>query len=217
MSSALASFQETARLLYAEASPLVRFMQRGRPYICPMDLLVRQVPAGAQIFDIGCGSGLLSLHLVRTNHIRGSMGVDTSSDAIESARRAAANLSDQLRGRTQFEVVNGTDDWPDSQFDAVMMIDMMHHVPVSIRRTLFLEAAQRVKRGGRLIYKDMRSQPVWRASMNRLHDLVMARQWITYCPSETVREWAGEAGLKLSLHQTYDALWYAHELMSFDR
>lgn len=217
MPSVLVSFQQTARLLYAGASPLTRFMQMGRPYICPMDVLVQQVPAGGRVLDVGCGNGLFSLHLVSTDLIQEAVGIDTSRSTIESAGRAATNLPERLRGRIRFETIEKPQDWPEGEFDAVVLIDMMHHVAVPIRRPLFLEAARRVARGGRLIYKDMRSRPIWRATMNRLHDLVLARQWITYCSPEAVQSWATEAGLRLRHHQEYETLWYAHELMIFDR
>ncbi len=75
------------------------------------------------------------------------------------------------------------------------MVDMMHHVPVGIRKALFEAAIDRVAPGGVLIYKDMRRRPRWRAAMDQLHDLVLARQWINHCPSEIIVEWAMQAGL----------------------
>lgn len=97
------------------------------------------------------------------------------------------------------------------------MIDMMHHIPPAVREALFLAAVDRVAPGGVLIYKDMRRRPHWRAAMNQLHDLLLARQWISHCPSEQVLGWASEAGLTIAQHSLYNKAWYAHELIVFKK
>ena len=56
-----------------------------------------------------------------------------------------------------------------------------------------LAACDRVRLGGLLIYKDTASAPAWAAWVNRLHDLVLARQWIHYAPIADVEAIAGRA------------------------
>jgi len=97
----------------------------------------------------------------------------------------------------------------------VSLIDVPHHVPPAGQRECFLTAAARLGPGGVLIYKDMARRPVWRALANRLHDLVLARQWIHYVPVERVEGWAAEAGLGLTRAARFNRLWYAHELRVF--
>src|SRR6266576_3469231 len=83
---------------------------------------------------------------------------------------------------------------PESALPAtVSMIDVMHHVPPSFQKEFLLTACRHVRPSGLLIYKDMCRRPRWRAAANRLHDLVLARQWINYLPISQVELWAGEA------------------------
>jgi 2-polyprenyl-3-methyl-5-hydroxy-6-metoxy-1,4-benzoquinol methylase len=211
------SIHDTSTRLYFDADWLVRLLQRGRPYICPMDPLVEETPPGARVLDLGCGSGLFALHLVNSGRAKSVLGIDMSQKAIAAARRAQGHLSLERQGDVLFEVTGDFRQWPDRQFDAVSMIDMMHHVPPAIRKALFLAALERVEAGGVLIYKDMRRRPRWRAAMNQLHDLVLARQWINHCPSEQILDWAAGAGLTTVRHSLYNKAWYAHELIVFKK
>lgn len=211
------SIHDTSARLYFDADLLVRLLQRGRPYICPLDPLVEETPEGADVLDLGCGSGLFGLHLLHVGRARSVLGIDMSQKAIATARRAQAHLPAARREAAQFEVTGDFRQWPDREFGAVSMVDMMHHVPPAIRKDLFLAAARRVAPGGVLIYKDMRRRPRWRAAMNQLHDLVLARQWINHCPVEDILAWAEEGGLSVTRHSSYNKLWYAHELIVFQK
>lgn len=53
--------------------------------------------------------------------------------------------------------------------------------------------------------------------MNRVHDLVLARQWIHYVRTEDVERWARAEGLVLVHSADVDMLWYRHELRVFHR
>lgn len=49
-----------ARGLYGDASFIARTLAAWRPYICPFEVLVRAVPMGSRVLDVGCGSGLFA-------------------------------------------------------------------------------------------------------------------------------------------------------------
>jgi hypothetical protein len=57
----------------------------------------------------------------------------------------------------------------------------------------------------------------WRSWANRLHDLVLARQWIHYVPVLTAEEWAAASGMRLIHGEDFDMLWYRHNLRVFER
>jgi hypothetical protein len=55
------------------------------------------------------------------------------------------------------------------------------------------------------------------AAANRMHDLMLARQWIHYVHLSDVMDWASQEGLNAIKHQTYRRLFYNHELVLFRR
>jgi hypothetical protein len=63
-----------------------------------------------------------------------------------------------------------------------------------------------VKQGGMLLYKDMGRRPLWRAWANRLHDLLMVKEWIHYARLEDVVHWARAAGLALERQGSMDVV-----------
>ena len=94
---------------------------------------------------------------------------------------------------------------------------MLHHVPVVAQQSAIVQAVANVPPGGTFLYKDIAPRPLWRAWMNRLHDLVMVREWIHYVHAETVVEWATAGGLTLRQREWIPQLWYGHDLLVFDR
>lgn len=183
-----------------------------RLLICPFQELISIVPRGSSVLDAGCGSGLFLGLLHSTGRLRIGVGFDFSRNAIAIAK--SLGLS-----QVRFELLDATTAWPHepATFDVVSLIDVMHHVPPSSQHDVFRTAASRVSPGGILLYKDMCRTPSWRAWANRLHDLVMARQWIHYAPVSLVEQWAVSAGFVLERSADINMLWYGHELRVFRR
>ena len=203
----------SARRLFGDSS-LLSTVQRYRPFICPFAELIEQVPSGSDVLDIGCGAGLYLGLLASLGRIRGGVGFDASASAIAAAR----NMSQKVAPiRLDFRRLGVDEQWPDGMFDAVSLIDVMHHVPIPVRPDVIRQAADRVRSGGLFIYKDMVRRPLWRAAANRAHDLVMARQWISYEPVEAVEAQCRALGLELVHGQDINMLWYGHELRVFRR
>lgn len=207
-----------AKRFYTSGPAMLRTFQHWRPYICPFEKLIVHVPRNSTVLDIGCGSGLFLTFLAAAGRCRKGVGVDSSQPAIELAKRAAANLAKSGHNSdVAFLCQDARQELPAGPFDVVSIVDVMHHVPPAAVDSVIGAAAARLGPGGILVYKDMRAEPLWRALANRLHDLVIARQWIHYCPIEKVERAAGSAGLKLCHGSEFDRLWYAHQLRVFQR
>jgi len=204
-----------ARGLFREGNWALRFIQGYRPLICPFEALIKVVPAEARVLDVGCGGGLFLALLAATGRISEGVGFDASRMAIEVAQRLPTNLP--AGPRVRFERRGVGDSWPEALFDVVSVVDLMHHVPTAEQENLFRKAARHVAPGGLLLYKDVSESPAWRAWASRLHDLVVARQWIHIVPFATVVRWAEAAGLKTERHARIDVLWYGHEMGVFRR
>ena len=209
-----AAIRIAAGRLYGGTGPVARFMTRHRSTIAPIADVLNIVPSGSRVLDVGCGNGLLLNVLALAGKIGPSVGVDISAAAIAVAELAAALLP--ASGRPQFFARPPETLLPDEQFDVVLIVDVMHHVPPAVQATFLQQVGQRVRPGGFLIYKDMCRRPRWRATMNRLHDLVVARQWVRYFPVEQV---APTLGSDFELVLSYDRrlFWYGHEQRNFRR
>jgi 2-polyprenyl-3-methyl-5-hydroxy-6-metoxy-1,4-benzoquinol methylase len=204
-----------AREIYIEGPWTTRQLQHWRPYVCPFDLVIREVPYGGFVLDIGCGGGLLLGALARIGRIRGGVGFDSSAHGIRVAHAMVKTLPPGCD--LQFRHLSALDRWPDGPFSAVLMIDVMHHVPVASQESVFRTAARVLKPGARLIYKDIAPRPLWRAYANTLHDLLLARQWVHYLPLPKIIGWAREEGLVPVRSYRANRLWYGHDFAVFDR
>lgn len=192
-----------------------------RPYICPFEWLLQAVPKDARVLDVGCGIGLLGALLVETGVTMRVTGFDSNGPAVRVADGAAKGLRARHPGAAiDFLHLGVEAPWPSGPFDAVCVVDVMHHVPPVSRRSVIELAMERLAPGGVLIYKDMVRRPLWRATANRLHDLMLARQWIRYEPVENVEAWAESHGggrNEIVRRERCSRWWYGHELRVFRR
>ena len=141
-------------------------------------------------------------------------GIDINERSLAQARRAVAQLG--TLAAIRFESAP-PESLPRGAFDVVTLIDVMHHVPPAEQRGFFAAAAARVRPKGLLVYKDICARPWWKAWGNRLHDLLLARQWIQYVPLCHVIGWAAEAGFTVLRKEEYTRFWYGHELLVLRR
>ena len=204
-----------SRQLYTNGPVVARAMQHYRPYISPFGLLMRLVPPGSRVLDIGCGGGLFLGLLARAGRIRRGLGIDTSQRAIAVANEMTTRLP--AGHGVRFEARSASAPLPAEGYDVVSLLDVMHHIPPAHQRLVLEQAIERVAPGGLFIYKDMVSKPLWRAHANRLHDLVIARQWIHYLPLAQAINWAEQKACVVLERSTVNMLWYGHEIVVFKR
>lgn len=107
--------------------------------------------ASSRLLDIACGSGGPTLRIAEKSGAA-VHGVDIHADAIDAARRQAADRG--LADRATFEVVDASPPlpMPDESFDAVMCIDAINHLPD--RPTVLAEWLRVLNPGGRLLFTD---------------------------------------------------------------
>lgn len=210
-----AQVSDIARQIYCDGPIMLRKLQHWRPLICPYHVLLDQVPADVRVLDVGCGAGLFLGTLASTGRIAGGLGFDSSESAIAAAGAMTRQLPENHD--ISFQHLDATKPWPEGEFDLISMIDVMHHVPPVAQRGVFAQAAARVAPGKWFLYKDMARRPAWRATANRLHDLVVAQEWIHYVDIDEILTWGTQEGLTVQARQNIDMLWYRHELTLFQR
>lgn len=194
---------------YAAVKGLAKWLIRLRPYICPFGLINSHIPSNTSLLDVGCGVGIVTSLAVQSGKIREAVGFDTSSKAI-----AIANLAETARANlgVTFQTIK-QDEWPIGQFETVACIDVLHHVPVLAQHAFIEKVVASIAPGGKVIFKDIAPTPWWKAAANRLHDLIMARQWVNYRSAEQVADWFTQQGLQVTLNKRCDMLWYSHNMV----
>ncbi|GHT44538.1 hypothetical protein FACS189454_02260 [Planctomycetales bacterium] len=208
--------------LYRNEKNLSGLIQRLRPKICPFYELLPLIPAGSRVLDVGCGSGLWAGLMVQTGRASFVHGFDASRKAIAVAKRMREHLPEETQAHLFFEYRSVLDGLPDGQFDAVSMIDVLHHIPPKAQEKAVDAVLTRVKPGGLFLYKDMASKPFFCGLMNRLHDLASAKEWIHYCPISRVEAavkigGGGQYAWTLEKSGKKRLYWYQHEWRVFRR
>jgi 2-polyprenyl-3-methyl-5-hydroxy-6-metoxy-1,4-benzoquinol methylase len=202
--------EDPVRRLTAHLPWLTRRIQRLRPRICPFRRVEAAVPPGARVLDVGCGSGLLLGLLAERGRISTGIGIDANAAAIRAAQG--------LRGLPLTFIQQAAEEpWPAGPFGAIVLNDVLHHVPPAAQRAVVAQAAAALAPGGTLVIKDMAVRPRVMAAMNQLHDLVMARQWIHHVAGATIAAWAQQLGLRVAPVERFHRWWYAHELVVAQR
>lgn len=207
----------TPRRLFRELPPFLRALALARPAICPMEPLADAVGEADSLLDLGCGGGaILGQMLLRLRPER-ALGSDIDPRHAAAAGRVAAAARRLLPGEGRYEArrIDTPRDWPAERFDCVLLVDVLHHVPKEDRRAMVEGAAGRLRPGGRLVVKEMAPRPFHGALGNRLHDLVLTGEWVSYQPMEEVAAWAAGRGLAAAPRIHFRRLWYYHELQVF--
>lgn len=154
-----AALVKVARELFREGPYLFRNVQCGRLKICPFELLISRVPAGAAVLDIGCGRGLFLGLLAALGHNARLAGVDVSAQVVESAKLTARLIHEKQLGDIEVHLTPPGGTLPEGPFDVISIIDVLHHVDQTRQREFMAAAMRHLAPGGLLIYKDMVLKP----------------------------------------------------------
>lgn len=206
---------ELAKGLYAAQRWRWRVLQALRPYICPFGEVIGQVPPQSRVLDVGCGSGLFLLMLASYGRLARGVGFDVSEDAIAAARTAATRLAQP--DTVEFSVRSVEAGLPQGDWTVVSVIDVIHHIPPVHQAGFIRDLCAATPPGARLVIKDMVVTPRWRALANRLHDLLMARQWVHHVAPEQVEAWISDPDFRCVHRSRADLFWYGHWTLVFER
>jgi 2-polyprenyl-3-methyl-5-hydroxy-6-metoxy-1,4-benzoquinol methylase len=162
------------------------------------------------MLDVGCGSGLFLCMLAESGRIRAGYGVDRSRTAIRNARRIASEKG--ISRLLCFHTVNSLAEVPDTKYDVVSIIDVLHHIPKFRQFDFLIDTASKLRPGGTLIYKDISAKHMFWRLCNTFHDLVKAHELVNYVSEQRLLSAATEAGLEHHLSMYVRKLWYMHEI-----
>jgi 2-polyprenyl-3-methyl-5-hydroxy-6-metoxy-1,4-benzoquinol methylase len=202
------------RVVSAYDSLIVKSYSRARFLILRQRFLNeigQYLPDEGRVLDVGCGFGLFALYYAQLHPKLEIKGFDLNAERVAMATRAAVllgidNVTFQVQDATTLQASG-------ERFDAVYMLDVVHHVPLRTVRPLLTELRDSLHPGGRLLVKDLDTEPRWQRWFSHALDLAMAPKTPPhYWSAADVRELLGDLDFDVKQHAMVDILPYPHML-----
>lgn len=206
------------RLISSYESRLVRSYCYARFIIINLNMLhiLRLCMRGKRrVLEVGCGFGLFGCYFAARNPSLQYHGIDLNPGRIDMATEASRRLG---LTNTRFVVGDACDTLAlDEEYDIIMMMDLMHHLPDAGKHQLIQQTLPRLHPAGRLIIKDILPEPAWKLAFTWALDVVMTRGFdMWYWSPEQFRHLV-DASYQLESYPITDWLPYPHIVYLFSR
>ena len=173
-----------------------------------LDEIGQYLPERGTVLDIGCGIGLFSLYYAQVFpqlHLR---GLDLNPKRVEMASRAARALGLE---NAEYGLGDARGFVGGESYDAVYMLDVIHHIPADRVQPLLEGICKCLPRGGRLLVKDVDAKPAYKRLFTHVLDLAMDPTTpVHYWPSDELRALLTKCGFRVYRHAMVDYLPYPH-------
>ena len=188
----------------------IRFSILRPKLLSVMDLLL---PDEGRILDVGCGFGLFAAYFGQTHPRREITGIDPNARRIEMAKRVARSLD--LTHHTF--VAGDVRDAPiQGRFDAVYVLDVMHHIPKDAQRGVLERLHGLLAPGGVLVMKDITTEPRHQLLFTEALDRLMVGfdEELAYRHHQAWGQLLREIGFRVRVVRVPDVLPYPHVVIS---
>lgn len=176
-----------------------------------LEEIEQYIPPKGTTLDLGCGFGLFSLYFALRMPTRRILSLDLSKDRIELARRASLKLTPERQ--IEFHQTNVLDYEFDQPVDAVVTLDLLHHLPEDQTPLILARCHAALADGGILIVKDVDASSRLKTAFTWVLDKIMApRSPVRYYRRDEMKALLERAGFSVKLHQMLDVLPYPHVL-----
>ena len=205
--SAIRSVTDTYTNLVVRLYSKLRFFILRQPFL---DEIGQYLPRGGRILDLGCGFGLFSLYFALRAPGCRITGVDRDERRIRDAREGAKKLA---LTNVDYHVGNALD-WQDPEpFDAIYLLDLVHHLPAGEVPTFLEKIRALLNPHGILLLKEVADRPRYKVLFTLLLDrLMVGREPIRYWPPAELTRVLEGLGFSVKTHRMTDFLPYPHIL-----
>lgn len=149
------------------AYAFARFVIMRQKLLALMNLVL---PGEGRILDVGCGFGLFSAYFALVCPDRRMVGVDPSARRIAMARTVAERLgirNNEYRvGTVETSALKGP-------FDAIFMLDVLHHVPRESQLPLLTQLSGMLAPRGVMLIKEVTTDQPFKLRFTELLDRMM--------------------------------------------
>jgi 2-polyprenyl-3-methyl-5-hydroxy-6-metoxy-1,4-benzoquinol methylase len=188
----------------------IRFSILRPKLLSVMDLLL---PDAGRILDVGCGFGLFAAYFGQTQPRREIIGIDPNTRRIATAERVARTIGLKNHRFIAGDVRDASLQGP---FDAVYMLDVMHHIPAEAQRGVLERIYDMLVPGGVLLLKDITTEPHYQLVFTELLDRVMVgwNEPLAYRHHRAWGELLNDIGFRTRMVRVPDVLPYPHIVIS---
>jgi 2-polyprenyl-3-methyl-5-hydroxy-6-metoxy-1,4-benzoquinol methylase len=200
-------------IILAYDSPIVRAYAMVRFRILRQRFLTeigQYLPERGHVVDIGCGFGLFTMFFASTGSHRQIHGFDINERRIGMARTAAEKL--KIANAT-FEIGDARHLQASFRFDAVYMLDIIHHIPRQSVPELVNWARSHLSPGGVMLIKDVADRPFYKRWFTLALDKLMDYHApVDYWSPDDLMALVRSHGFIVYVHSMVDYLPYPHIL-----
>lgn len=195
------------------ASLIVRLYVRGRFHILRtrfLNEIGQYMPANGRVLDVGCGFGLFALYFAKLRPGMSIEGFDYNERRIHDANDAASKLGIE---NARFRCGDATKVSVNGSYDAVYMLDIVHHVPRDAVPPLISAIRRHLKPGGRLLIKDVADKPAYKRWFTWALDKAMdPKTPVSYWDPADLKALLETHGFTVYTHAMVDYMPYPHVL-----
>ncbi len=201
-------------LIRAYDDPVIRIYCYLRFWAMNMRILEEMeqyLPHSGRILDVGCGFGLFSIFLSMISSSRKLVSFDLSARRIDIADRVSRKLG--VGPQTEFHVADALSyDYP-TKVNAIMVLDLLHHLPQESAPGVLCRLYQTLDKGGVLLVKEVTSKPWLKMAFAWCLDMVMTKgSPVHYYTKNEMISLLQAQGFEVTFHRMHDILPYPHIL-----
>ncbi len=207
-----AAVVRTARS-YRGASTLMRAYVTARICVAPLAVLGDELAdVRGRILSLGCGAAVIERYVAELNPEVSIRGYDLDERNISVIARTAANCP---RVTVERRDITRLSEPP--VHAAVLVSDVLHHLPPTAHLGLARAIEHALAPGGICVVKDLDAGPRWKNRWNRVHDRLVAGPEPVFCrPLDEMTALFARVGLDVKRSERIDGTYtpYAHYLLT---
>ena len=204
------AYSETISIYRKKLMP--RLYSKMRRITCPFKNIEKVVPKNCLVLDIGAGYGMLSVYIALKDKTRKVTGFDINKKSMDVAQE----LTKEIKNVSFFaQDVTKADELKKS--DVVIMNDLLHHIKPKEQEILLLKIFSNLKKGGRVIIKEIDTKPLWKYYWNYFHDLFVCWERISCRSADNWEELLTKIGFSVSRINMCSRLPYPHIMFVCDK